>query len=163
MQQISNVLTKILEITVVALISIMSLLVIINVGLRFLADSGIVFSEEVSRFLFIWIVFLGSVLAMKEDGHINVDFIRKSFPAPIQKIVIILCYIAMIYCCYLMFLGSYELFEFNMEDLSPVAQIPLGYIYLSGCFGAGGMGIILVFKTIAVALSPLSAFKKESK
>lgn len=162
MQQISNALTKIIEVIVVALISIMSLLVIVNVGLRFLADSGIVFSEEVSRFLFIWIVFLGSVLAMKEDGHISVDFIRKSFPAPIQKLVIILCYLAMIYCCYLMFLGSYELYEFNMEDLSPVAQIPLGYIYLSGCFGAGGMGIILICKTIAILFTPLAAIK-ESK
>lgn len=150
MSQLSNLLTKGLEILVVLILSIMSLLVIVNVALRFIADSGIVVSEELSRFLFIWIIFLGSILAMKEDGHIYVDFMRKALPKPLQSVIQLFSYSAMLYCCYLLALGSYELYEFNMEDLSPVAQIPMGYIYISGCVGAVGMGFILVIKIYAL-------------
>ena len=150
MHNISHVLTKSLEILVVLILSLMSVLVIVNVALRIIADTGIVVSEELSRFLFIWVVFLGSILAMKEDGHIYVDFIRKAFPAPLRTVVKFFSYGAMLYCCYLLCIGSYELYEFNMEDLSPVAQIPMGYIYLSGAVGAVGMGLILVFKLVAL-------------
>ena len=59
----------------------------------------------------------------------------------------------MLYCCYLLCVGSYELYEFNMEDLSPVAQIPLGYIYISGSIGAIGMGIILVFNILQLVMN----------
>lgn len=149
MQQLSNLLTKGLEVLVVLILSVMSLLVIVNVALRFIADSGIVVSEELSRFLFIWVVFLGSILAMKEEGHIYVDFMRKAMPKPIQSFVKLFCYCAMLYCCYLLCVGSYELYKFNMEDLSPVAQIPMGYIYISGSIGAVGMGIILIFKILS--------------
>ena len=65
MQQLSNLITKGLEILVVLILAGMSLLVIINVALRFIADSGIVVSEELSRFMFIWVVFIGAILAMK--------------------------------------------------------------------------------------------------
>ena len=150
MQKISNILTKGLEILVVIILTVMSLLVIVNVGLRFAFSSGIVVSEELSRFLFIWVVFLGSILAMKNDGHIYVDFIRKALPIKTQPFIQIFCYLAMLYCCYLLCIGSYELYQFNMQDLSPVAQIPLGYIYISGSIGAVGMGIILVFKVIFI-------------
>ena len=153
MQNLSNILMKGLEILVVVILAIMSLLVIVNVGLRFAFSSGIVVSEELSRFLFIWVVFLGSILAMKNDGHIYVDFIRKALPLKIQSFIKLFCYLAMLYCCYLLCVGSYELYEFNMEDLSPVAQIPLGYIYISGSIGAIGMGIILFFKIISIILN----------
>lgn len=146
MQNLSNIIFKSLEVLVVIIMTVMSLLVIINVGLRFAFSSGIVVSEELSRFLFVWIVFLGSILAMREEGHIFVDFIRKSLPLKLQSVVRLLCYAAMLYCCYLLCIGSYQLYEFNMEDLSPVAQIPLGYVYISGSVGAVGMGLILIYK-----------------
>jgi TRAP-type C4-dicarboxylate transport system permease small subunit len=153
MQNISNIIMKSLEILVVIILAVMSILVIVNVGLRFAFSSGIVVSEELSRFLFIWVVFLGAIIAMKSDSHIYVDFIRKALPKPIQSFVKVFCYGAMLYCCYLLCVGSYELYEFNMEDLSPVAQIPLGYIYISGSIGAIGMGIILVFNILQLVMN----------
>ena len=70
MQNISNIIMKSLEILVVIILAVMSILVIVNVGLRFAFSSGIVVSEELSRFLFIWVVFLGAIIAMKSDSHL---------------------------------------------------------------------------------------------
>lgn len=126
----------------------MSLLVIVNVGLRFFFSSSIVVSEELSRFLFVWIVFIGSIIAMKEDSHIYVDFIRRKFPRPVQFVLELLVNLAMLYCCYFLFMGSFELTLYNMVDKSPVAGIPMGYVYASGAVGSGGMAIVIIIRII---------------
>ena len=148
MERIGNAITKCLEVVIVALISMMSILVIINVGLRFFFSSSIVVSEELSRFMFIYIVFLGSIVALKENGHIYVDFIAKSFPRPVQWVIQLIVQCCMLYCCYVLLMGSIELSEYNMVDKSPVAGIPMGYIYFAGAVGAAGMGIVLIIRIV---------------
>ena len=76
MEKISQVISKSLDLFSVVLLVIMSLLVIINVALRFIFNSSIVFSEEISRFLFIWVVYIGAIIAVRDDSHIYVDFLR---------------------------------------------------------------------------------------
>lgn len=153
MNRMGELITKVLEFLVVAIISVMSILVIVNVGLRFFFSSSIVVSEELSRFLFIYVVFLGAIIAMKEDAHIYVDFIAKSFPRPLQWIIRLCVEVAMFYCCYVLLLGSLDLTEFNMLDKSPVAGIPMGYIYFAGAVGGAGMGIVIIFRIIRHCLN----------
>lgn len=148
MERIGNAITKGLEVVIVALISVMSILVIVNVALRFFFSSSIVVSEELSRFLFIYIVFLGAIVALKENGHIYVDFIAKAFPRPLQWILKLVVNCCMLYCCYVLLVGSVELSEYNMVDKSPVAGIPMGYIYFAGAIGAAGMGIVLIIRIL---------------
>lgn len=148
MQKIGAALMRLLEVLVVILISIMSILVIVNVGLRFLFDSSIVVSEELSRFLFIWVVFLGAIIAMKEDAHIYVDFIRKAMPRPVQWCVILIVEFAMLYCCYFLFMGSVELTQYNSVDKAPVSGISMGYVYIAGAVGAFGMGVVLIVRIV---------------
>ncbi len=148
MERLGNAVMKCLEVVIVGLISVMSILVIVNVALRFFFSSSIVVSEELSRFMFIYIVFLGSIVALKEDGHIYVDFIAKAFPRPIQWVLKLVVNCCMLYCCYVLLLGSVELSEYNMVDKSPVAGIPMGYIYFAGAIGAAGMGIVLIIRII---------------
>ena len=147
MQRLVALIMKGIEVITVLLLAVMSILVIVNVFMRFLLDSGIVFSEEVSRYIFIWVIFLGAIIAMYRNAHVNVAFIRDSLSPSLQLIIKVLCNIGMIYCCYLLGSGSFDLYEFNLIDLSPVAQIPLGYIYLAGTVGAIGMAIILALQT----------------
>jgi TRAP-type transport system small permease protein len=44
-----------------------------NVMLRWFADSGILISEEMSRFFFVWLTFIGAVVVMRENAHLGVD------------------------------------------------------------------------------------------
>ncbi|WP_240727153.1 TRAP transporter small permease subunit [Escherichia sp. E4385] len=68
-----------LEAIMVICISIMFLLVLINVLMRFIFNSGIDIAEELPRFLFVWMIFIGAVVAIKDQSHIRVDlFIKKN-------------------------------------------------------------------------------------
>lgn len=148
MEKLGNALMRCLEVFVVVVISIMSILVIVNVGLRFFFHSSIVVSEELSRFLFIWVVFVGAIIAMKEDAHIYVDFIRKAMPRPVQWFVILIVNLAMLYCCYFLLNGSIQLTEYNSIDKAPVSGISMGYVYFAGVVGAAGMGVVLIVRIV---------------
>ena len=55
-------------------LAVMVVLVFGNVVLRYAFDSGISLSEEVSRWLFVWMTFLGAIVALKEHGHLGTDW-----------------------------------------------------------------------------------------
>ncbi len=148
MQAIMSGISKALDGFVVALLVVMSLLVIVNVALRFLFNSSIVMSEEVSRFIFVWVVYVGSIIAMRDDDHIYVDFIRKKMPKGVQKFLIVFVNLAMLVCCLLFLKGSIELTSINMSDHSPVAGVPMGYVYAAGAVGSAGMAIVIVLRLI---------------
>ncbi len=152
MNKISQIISKSLDVFSVILLVCMSLLVIINVGMRFLLNSGIVFSEELSRFLFIWVVYIGSIIAVRDDSHIYVDFMRKKLPSKLQFVLKIICEIAMILGCTLFFLGSIDLTEVNITDHSPVAGISLGFVYFAGLAGSFGMIVMLLIRLIRLFL-----------
>ncbi|MBS1208653.1 MAG: Tripartite ATP-independent periplasmic transporter DctQ component, partial [Proteobacteria bacterium] len=77
---VSKLLVKGLEWLLIAILGLMVILVFGNVVLRYGFNSGITFSEEVSRFLFVWMVFLGSVLMLRDNGHLGVHTFTSILP-----------------------------------------------------------------------------------
>ena len=62
-----------LKFLIALFLAIMVVLVFGNVVLRYAFNSGITVSEELSRWLFVWLTFLGAIVAMREHGHLGVD------------------------------------------------------------------------------------------
>ena len=50
-----------------------------EVVLRYVFMHSLIFTEELSRYLMVWIVFLGSVLAVRDGAHIHINFLTKRF------------------------------------------------------------------------------------
>ena len=63
----------------------MVVLVFGNVVLRYAFNTGITVSEEVSRWLFVWLTFLGAIVAMQEHGHLGVDMLVARLPTPARR------------------------------------------------------------------------------
>lgn len=73
---------------------LMSGLMVLQVILRFAFHTGFAWGEEVSRFIFVWLVFLSIPYATRNGRHIGIDFIRELLPVPARKAVMILIDIA---------------------------------------------------------------------
>jgi TRAP-type C4-dicarboxylate transport system permease small subunit len=56
-------------------LALMAAMVFGNVVLRYVFNSGIAVSEELSRWLFVWMTFLGAVVALKENAHLGTDML----------------------------------------------------------------------------------------
>ena len=69
-----------IDLLIAAALAVMVVLVFGNVVLRYACNSGIAVGEEVSRWLFVWLCFLGAVVAMKEGGHLGTDMLVSRLP-----------------------------------------------------------------------------------
>ncbi len=122
----------------------MVVLVFGNVVLRYGFNSGITFSEEVSRFLFVWMVFLGSVLMLRDNGHLGVHTLTKLLPLAGKKFCKLLSDVTTLICCVLLGIGAWQIIGINMVNIAPISGIPLGVVYMACMFCSVGMGVLLI-------------------
>ena len=74
-----SIIVKVIEFVLAGLLLGMVIMVATNVVLRYGFNSGLNFSEEMSRYFFVWLTFIGAVLAFKDHGHIGVETIVRLF------------------------------------------------------------------------------------
>ncbi|MEY2802447.1 MAG: 2,3-diketo-L-gulonate transporter small permease protein YiaM, partial [Pseudomonadota bacterium] len=73
MKTLNDLFFRLVEFLLVVMLSAMVVMVFGNVVLRYGFNDSIISSEELSRFLFIWITFLGAIVTLRENAHLGVD------------------------------------------------------------------------------------------
>ena len=140
----TRLLVRSLEWILISILGFMVILVFGNVVLRYGFNYGIIFSEEVSRFLFVWMVFLGSVLMLRDNGHLGVHTLTKLLPLAGKKICKLVSDLTVLACCVLLSIGAWQIIGLNMANIAPISGIPLGVVYMACMFCSVGMGILLI-------------------
>ena len=133
-----------LEAVIGVILAIMVVLVFGNVVLRYGFNSGITISEEVSRYLFIWLTFIGAVIAVHEHAHLGVDSLVQALPRKGKLFCVVVSELLMLYTLGILFEGSWKQTVINMATKSPVAEVPLALIYMAGLFASVLMGILIL-------------------
>ena len=124
---------------------IMVVLVFGNVVLRYGFNSSITQSEEISRWLFVWIAFMGSVVALREHTHLGTDALVSRLPPMGKKVCLVLGHLTMLYVCYLVFNGALEQTRINMDVLAPSTQVPMAVLHAAGvCFSVCAIIVLLL-------------------
>ncbi|MCL2616554.1 MAG: TRAP transporter small permease subunit, partial [Defluviitaleaceae bacterium] len=70
---ITDGLTKVLNVTIAIVLFSMVGMIFLNAVLRYAFNTSWPASEELSRYLFVWVTMLGAVIAYKDNGHVGVD------------------------------------------------------------------------------------------
>jgi TRAP-type C4-dicarboxylate transport system permease small subunit len=132
-----------LEAVIAAMLALMVVLVFGNVVLRYGFNSGITVSEEVSRWLFIWMTFLGAIVALREHGHLGVDMVVQRLPAVGKKICLALGHAVMLYIVWLLFQGSLAQARINWDVTAPTTGASMAIVYAAGLVFAVCAALIL--------------------
>ncbi|MGM8930235.1 TRAP transporter small permease [Salinicola halophyticus] len=141
---------------VLALVAMIAL-VFTNVVLRYGFNSGISISVELSRFLFVWVIFLGTVVGLIRHEHLRVTTLSDRLPRHLQGLLQRLVTLAMLGCCLMLIKGSYAQTRLNWSDLSPISGIPVGVFYLAALVAGVLMALILILRLLMpVSLQPIS-------
>jgi len=143
---------SLIKVLAVACLSGMVVLVFGNVVLRYGFNSGIVISEEASRWLLVWLTFLGAIVALREHRHLGIDTLIKALPPRAKRAVFVLNYGLMIYADWLLLLGSWRQMIITASDRSPAASLPVGLFYASGVVFGISAGVILIHDLLRVLL-----------
>ena len=137
-------------------LAIMVVLVFGNVVLRYTANSGITVSEELSRWLFVWLTFMGAVVALREHGHLGTDVLVSRLPAAGKKVCLVLAQVAMLYVSWLLLKGSWAQMVINADTEAPVTGASVGIFYASGVLMGGSAIAILLRDLLRTLFVPLS-------
>ena len=148
--------TRVLDALSGLCLAVMVVLVFGNVVLRYTMNSGITVSEELSRWLFVWLTFMGAVVALREHGHLGTDALVSRLPAVGKKACLVLAQIAMLYVSWLLLSGSWAQMLINWDTEAPVTGASVGIFYASGVLmGGSGIAILLhdLLRTLFVPLA----------
>lgn len=144
MERIADLYCKLLSAVMAVALFIMVVLVFGNVVLRYAFNSGITVSEELGRWLFVWVTFMGAVVALREHAHLGTDALVARLPPLGKKVCLVVGHLIMIYICWLVYQGSMAQVKINMEVLAPSSQLPLAIVYFAGVFFAISGGVMLL-------------------
>ncbi len=136
--------TRFLGVLMAVFLAVMVVLVFGNVVLRYGFNSGITMSEELSRWLFVWVTFLGAIVAMKEGAHLGSDTLVSRLSVRGQKVCLVLSHLLMLFVCWLLFKGSWELVKINLDATSAVMEVSMAWFFAGGMVCAVSGALILV-------------------
>jgi TRAP-type C4-dicarboxylate transport system permease small subunit len=139
-----NLVCKAFEVLIALFLAIMVALVFGNVVLRYGFGSSIDMSEEVSRWLFVWVTFLGAVVALQGHEHLGVDMVVDRLPDLGKKICLVLGHVVMLAVTWWLFEGSWAQVKLNMEVSAPSTELPMAILYLPGAIFSVMAGFILL-------------------
>ena len=137
---------RVLEFLVVVCMVAMVVMVFGNVVLRYGFNSGISVSDEMSRYCFIWLTYIGAMVAMREGAHLGVDTLIKKLPLGGKKFCFFMSQSLMLFCNVLFLMGTYEMHELQVTNISPVVGISMIWVYGIGYVVAVVMGIFNIEK-----------------
>lgn len=133
-----------LKLAIALLLAGMVLLVFGNVVLRYAFNQGISYSEELSRLFFIWLTFLGAVVAMHEHGHLGVDSVIRRLPPVTAKAAVMAGHVLMLVATWLLISGSWDQTLINLHVKAPATGISMAFFYGAGlAFGIPAFLILL--------------------
>jgi TRAP-type C4-dicarboxylate transport system permease small subunit len=119
---------------IVACLVAMVVLVFGNVVLRYAFNSGITVSEEVARWLFVWMTFVGAVLALRNHAHLGVDSLVRRLPPVAKRACFLVSNLLILYALWLFFYGSWQQTLINLGNRAPATGISSGWYYGVGIF-----------------------------
>src|SRR5438874_6201478 len=126
MERILDLYCGLLKGVIALCLAVMVVLVFGNVVLRYGFNSGITVSEELSRWLLVWLTFLGAIVALRQHAHLGVDTLVRALPPLGKKICFIVSYFLMLYADWLLTLDSWKQAVITFGDSAPASGISVG-------------------------------------
>ena len=129
MKKAYQLLLKLIELMIIVLASAMVLIVFINVLTRYFFHTAIAWTDESSRFLFIWLSFLGAILVNDKYEHMNLDFLVTSLPRIPSGIIKIISSIIVTVLFVLLTIGGVKVVSKNIAWYSSALEIEYAKVY----------------------------------
>jgi C4-dicarboxylate transporter DctQ subunit len=142
------------DIFVVLTFFLATVLVFVNVVLRFFGY-GTTWSEELIRYLIIWLTFIGASICVRKNEHVGIDLLPEYLSEFWKKVLFLL--VNVIAIIFLVFLTKYSigLIEFNFAkgQIAPALGIPIYFVYLCVPIGALLMMVRYIVSSVEIAKS----------
>lgn len=125
---------------------IMVVVIAVQIFMRYVMDSSLSWSEELARYCFIWLVYLGISFGVKKQRHMSVDVVplllKGKWKIAVRMIGNILFLAFAVFAIFYGYEVTMKLLTWG--QLSPALDLPVGFVYLAGPIGMGLTAIRLI-------------------
>ena len=142
---------KVVEFVLAALLLGMVVMVFGNVVLRYVFNSGIDVSEELSRFFFVWLTFIGAIVAMHEGSHLGMDTVVSKLGRRGKIACLAICQALILLCCAMLFWGTWRQHEVNATTMAPVTGISMIWVFGTGYLTSAAIAVHAAHKLWRIA------------
>ena len=147
MKKVLHFINEYLEETIcVCLMSFMTVIIFIQVVMRYVMHNSLSWSEELARYCFIWLIYIGVAYGCKLMKHMKIDAALHLFPEKIRPYIVITGEVlVLVFAVYIVVTGvelTYKQWEFG--KISPALGLPLQFINAAPVVGFG----LVVFRQI---------------
>ena len=150
--RVSNLLNTLTGYTAAVLLAAMTLLVFLQVLFRYVLNHPLDWSEELASFAFVWMALLGASIGLKRKEHPRLDLIANLFPAKVQRIVVGLYNVAILFMLLVLFVYGWKLTAAMTSQLTAALQYSVSYVYAVLPISAAIMFVHLSVQTLDLFL-----------
>lgn len=119
------------EIIACSALVLMTVIGIVAVGMRYLANAPLAWADEINRYLFIWMSYLGAVVATKHKAHIRLEVIDLLLPGRAGTVLRLFMHLIMLIALVYIVVNGLEVVRSSWGFPTALLQISTGFIYLS--------------------------------
>lgn len=147
---------KVLAATCVLALAMMLGLGVLTVLFRFVIQSSLAFPDEMIRYLFVWVIALGSAIGLRRNIHAAIGIVVKSFPDPLKRASLLFAS-----TCVIVFLAIVANMGWHATlsattQISPAMEISMAWLFAAVPTGAV-FGIVFTAETfLKQAMTPAS-------
>ena len=113
---------KILEAILAINLAVLSCIVFINIILRYGFQTSILSVDELSRYLFVWLTFIGAIVAFMDNAHVQVTSAWQ------RRVALVTHSLILFICCALAWGATLKTIQ-DWSDYSPILGLPIGLMY----------------------------------
>ena len=136
----------------------MVLFVFLNVVLRMVFNSGLTWSEELARYLFVAVTYIGAISAMRANAHMTVDMVLSKVKAPLQMTFYVISQ-SLIAVLMMMLHGSYKMVLQNTAARTAALGIPYALLYSLGILTGVAICVLAVANIFYAVTHPAEISK----
>ena len=115
----------------VIFITLMCAVMLIQIVSRYLFNMPLTWPEEVARYVFIWVVFLGAAVAFRAQAHLGMDFATAKLPPGIRKYLARAVEVLILGFFLLILYITPEVMDVTQYQRSAVIHIQMSWVYLA--------------------------------
>ena len=148
----TNGLERLVESVMALALTLIVVLVFSNVVGRYALGASFAGAEELSRLLFVWLVFMGAVLTLRRGAHLGVTLVQARLPVWARRSCAVITHLLTLFALWLFLAGSWTQTQIGLHNYSTVLHYPNALMASAGMMCAASMLVIVGISLVKIVL-----------
>lgn len=155
MRKINEILLSISKGALMIMVPVMTVIIFMQVVLRYVFLSPLRWPEELGRYLLVWISLLGSVYALRVGLHVSIAFLKEKFPRALYRVTTVVVHVSLLTFFVFCTVQGYIYAISQWHRTTPAMEIPATFPIMAVPVGCG----IMFFINLEIFIDDLREFR----